>query len=200
MVMAEKTKKRIINLLPHKGDSLFEQFLAWSLTIGRLLIIITETLALSVFFYRFVLDVQIIDLHDKIKAKSAIVDAFKGQEENFRNLQTRLLLAKNFDSKKDTSLSLLEDIIDLGKNKVTFRTIHMSVNSVNIEIQASSATVLNNFVKALKSNPAISGVSIDRVENSPSSGVVALGITAKLANNLQTIPISSDIKDMEVSK
>jgi len=88
----------------------------------------------------------------------------------------------------------------MGKNKITFRTIHVSVDSVNIEIQASSATLLNNFVKALKSNPDISGVSIDRVENSPSSGVVTIGITAKLANNLQKIPIPADIKDMEVDK
>src|SRR5689334_11570583 len=104
MAMAEKIKKRVINLLPNKGDSLFEQFLSWALTVGRLLIIITETLALSVFLYRFVLDVQIIDLHDKIKQESAIIDNLKDQEESFRNLQTRLLLAKNFDTKKDTTL------------------------------------------------------------------------------------------------
>ena len=49
VAMAEKVKKRIINLIPDKGDTLLSQFLSWALTVGRLLIIITETLALSVF-------------------------------------------------------------------------------------------------------------------------------------------------------
>ncbi len=83
MVMAEKIKKRVINLLPNKGDSLLDQFLSWALNIGRLLVIITETLALSVFLFRFSLDVQIIDLHDKIKAASRVVENFKESEETF---------------------------------------------------------------------------------------------------------------------
>lgn len=199
MAMAEKIKKRAINLLPHKGEALFEQFLSWALTVGRLLIIITETLALSVFLYRFILDVQIIDLHDKIKAESAIVGSFKTQEEAFRNLQTRLLLAKNFDSKKDTSLSLLQATIELGRNKVTFKNITIGVDSMVLELQASSATLLNNFVKGLRSNPDISDVSIDRVENSPSTGLVTLAITAKRRNNLQKISIPTDIKDLKVN-
>jgi hypothetical protein len=45
-----------INLLDNKGKSFTEQFLDWALAIGRLLIIVTETVALAAFLYRFSID------------------------------------------------------------------------------------------------------------------------------------------------
>src|SRR6185503_21080273 len=117
--MAEK--KRKINLLPNKGDKLINQFLSWALSVGRLLVIITETLALSVFIFRFSLDVKIIDLHDKIKNESQIIEGFQEGETTFRDLQTRLASAKTYDTTADKSLKILKDIIDMGRNRVTFK-------------------------------------------------------------------------------
>ena len=68
-----------INLMPNRGDTVLIQFLNWALTIGRLLIILVETLALGTFLYRFSLDMQIVDLKDKIKVQRAFVTAYKSQ-------------------------------------------------------------------------------------------------------------------------
>src|SRR5436309_794525 len=97
--MAEKAifKPRVINLLPQGGDNFGSQFLAWALTVGRLLVIITETLALSVFIYRFSVDMQIIDLHDKIGISSQIVANFKKGEDTYRDLHQRITYAKQYD-------------------------------------------------------------------------------------------------------
>ena len=179
MRMAQKIKKRSINLLPHKGDSLINQFLSWALTIGRLLIIITEGLALSVFFYRFVLDVQIIDLHDKIEAQSRIVQSFQDGEKLFRNLQARLAFAKEYDADKETTLTLLKEILDLGRNRVTFKNLVVSKDTIQIEVQAPSAQLLSLFTQELKNHPSIQQVTINRVENKTSSGIVLVGLSAE---------------------
>lgn len=200
MAMAEKTKKRIINLIPNKNESVFVTFLAWALTVGRLLIIITETLALTVFLFRFILDVQIIDLHDKIKAQSLIIQSFQKAEDQFRNFQFRLTLAKEYDSKKDVSLSLLQTLINLGKNKITFQNILVTVDAMKIEAQASSATTLNTFVKSLKDIPEVRDVSIDRVESSPSTGIVTLSLTISLKDNLQKTSIPTNVEELEFEK
>jgi hypothetical protein len=185
--MAEKTKikKRIINLIPDKGDNLLSQFLSWALTVGRLLIIITETLALSVFLYRFSLDVKIIDLHDKIKSASIIVESFKDGEDNYRNLQARLGFIKEYDTKKDKSLTLLQDIIELGRDRITFKNLSVTVNSIEVEAQAPSAGALTAFVQGVKSHPEISGVSVNRVQNSTAEGLITVSIIAELKNNLR---------------
>jgi hypothetical protein len=185
--MAEKikVKKRIINLIPDKGDNLLSQFLSWGLTVGRLLIIITETLALSVFLYRFSLDVKIIDLHDKIKSAKVIVENFKDSEDSFRNLQARLGFIKEYDTKKDRTLTLLQDIIELGRNRITFRNLIVSISSVEVEAQAPSADALTAFVQGIKNHPEIGNVTIDRVQNSTTEGLVTVSIIAELKSNLR---------------
>ena len=65
VAMAEQVPT--INLLPNQGENLTTKFFNWALSIGRLLIILTEMVALATFLYRFGLDAQIVDLHDKIK-------------------------------------------------------------------------------------------------------------------------------------
>jgi hypothetical protein len=185
MVMAEKVKKRVINLIPDKGDNLLSQFLSWALTVGRLLIIITETLALSVFLYRFSLDVKIIDLHDKIKSASVIVESFKDGEDTYRNLQARLGFIKEYETKKDRTLTLLQDIIDLGRNRITFKNLTVSVNSIEVEAQAPSAGALTAFVQGIKNHPEISAVSIERVQNSTANGLITVSIIGELKSNLR---------------
>lgn len=180
MAMAEITKKNTINLLPKKNDAFLTQFLGWSLTIGRLLVIVTETLALSVFLYRFSIDMQIIDLHDKIKNASIIVSNFKEGEDAYRDLHARLSFAKEYDNKKDKKLIVLQDIIEMGAGKVTFKSIIVNSEGVQIEARAQSARLLSVFTNQLKNYQEITNVSVERVENKTSSSLVTIGISADI--------------------
>ena len=180
MAMAQKIKKRTINLIPNKGDSLLNQFLSWALSVGRLLIIVTETLALSVFFYRFTLDVQIIDLHDKIIAASNIVQGFNQNEQLFRNIQSRIAFAEQYDAEKATTIDLVKDVLALGQNKITFTNLIVNQNTIEIEATAPYANLLAEFTQELNTHPQIQEVFVNRVENKTSSGITIVGISAKI--------------------
>lgn len=175
-----------INLLPNRGDTVLMQFLNWALTIGRLLIILVETLALGTFLYRFSLDMQIVDLKDKIKVQRAFVTSFKSQEDNFRNLQARLDLIKKYDAKAESSPKVLSDIIDMGKGYITFRNINVSNTVILIEASAPTVAPLTAFVNSLKKYPAVKTISIDKVENKTSSAEINVGISAYLTRDAQT--------------
>ncbi len=169
-----------INLLPGKGESVLTQFLNWALSIGRLLIIITETLALGTFLYRFSLDMKIVDLHDHIKKESIIVGQLKNPENKFRDLQERLSLAKTYDAKSLIMPQILNHIVDLGRGKVTFLNLTVSSELVKIEAQSPSPANISAFVETLKNSPQITSVSVDNVENKTSSAVVVVVITASI--------------------
>jgi hypothetical protein len=181
-----------INLLPNHGETMLVQFLNWALTIGRLLIILVETLALSVFLYRFSLDMQTQDLKDKIKVQRAIVQSFKSQEDVFRNLQSRLALAKEYNTQELTSPNILNEIIDKGRGHITFRNIYISNDVIRIEAQAPSAAPLTEFVNSLKTYSPVKSVSIDKVENKTSSAEVIVGISAYLTEGDKTTESSND--------
>ncbi len=169
-----------INLMPNRGDTVLIQFLNWALTIGRLLIILVETLALGTFLYRFSLDMQIVDLKDKIKVQRAFVTSYKSQEEIFRNLQDRLNLVKKYDTKAESSPKALSDIIDMGRGYITFRSIYISNTVFRIEASAPTVAPLTVFVNSLKKYPLIKSISIDKVENKTSSAEIIVGISAYL--------------------
>lgn len=171
-----------INLLPRDNEGLFTQFLNWALTIGRLLIILTETVALATFLYRFGLDRQLIDLHDKIKNESFIVQHFKDYEALYRSLQHRLVLTKQYDTQSGTTPKVFRDVIEMGRGYITFKTIIVSDSYVKVEAQARSVNALGTFVDALKKYPGISSVSIDKVENKTSDAIITLGVTGGLKN------------------
>ena len=174
-----------INLIPDTGDSMLVQFLNWALTIGRLLIILVETLALSVFLYRFSLDMQTQDLKDKIKIQRSIVQSFQTQEDTFRNLQSRLALVKKYDNQSASSPKILNDVIEKGRGHITFRKIYISNEVIRIEAQAPNITNLTEFVNFLKTYPTVTSVSIDKVENKTSSAVVIAGVSAYLTKSGQ---------------
>lgn len=176
--MAENTKS--INLLPQKGEGFISQFLNWALTVGRLLIILTETLALGVFFYRFSLDMKISDLHDSIKNQSAIVSQFKTTEDSTRSLQNRLSLAEKYDTTSGITPVVFSDVIKMGRGLVTFTNLFVSTDTAKIEAQATSSNALSTFVNRLRNYPGITGVDIDGVENKNSSAIIKMTISAHL--------------------
>jgi len=176
--MAEKVTS--INLLPHKGESIMTQLLTWSLSIGRLLIILTEMVALGTFLYRFSLDMQIVDLHDRIKGESFIVANFKNSETNFRDIQDRLTTSKRYTTIGSTTTSIFGDITKMGQGKVTFKDITVTTQNAKIAVQAPSAAALSQFVTTLRNHPEVTAVAVDKVSNSSANAQVNVSITATL--------------------
>lgn len=169
------------------------QFLTWALTIGRLLIILTETLALGTFLYRFGLDMKIVDLHDQIKANSFIVKNFQPQEIIFRNLQARLALAKKADSLSSKLPTIFQDIIQMGRGKVTFLSILVANETVKLQVQASSVNDLSSFVSSLKTYTPIKSLSIDSVQDKTSQAVIIISLTGTMKTDtvIQPTPTST---------
>lgn len=169
-----------INLLPKKSGGFIAQFFEWALAIGRLLIILTETLALATFLYRFSLDMRIVDLNDKIKVETLIVKNFSKSEEAFRNLQDKLALAKEYGTTSANAPILFNDIAELGRGRITFRELLVSTDSVKIEAEARSSAPLSLFVNDLKKHPAIESVTIEKVDNNTSSARIIVSINASI--------------------
>jgi len=169
-----------INLLRGREKGFFDNFLGWALTIGRVLVILTETIALSAFIYRFSLDRQLIDLHDVIGQKQAIVKLLKNNEEKYRNLQERLTTIATLTQEASKTTKVFTDIVSLAPKDVAFNVLAFSQDSVKIDANASSITSLTSFIKSLRVYPHLAAVSIDKVENKTASATIAVSITVTL--------------------
>lgn len=171
-----------INLAKKKID-FFDVFLKWALTAGRVIIIITEVIALSAFLYRFSLDRQIIDLHDTIKQKQTIINNFKANEDKFRNFQERISFASQFSDEGKTKIKMFKDIIGFATPDIIFNSLLLSEDAIKIELRVRSLSPLSKFVNALRNYSPIKTISIDKIENKTSIGIIAVTITATLKNS-----------------
>ncbi|MCL5435217.1 MAG: hypothetical protein M1405_02405 [Patescibacteria group bacterium] len=168
-----------INLLK-KQTSLIDRFVNWALTIGRLLVILTEIVALSAFIYRFSLDRQLIDLHSKITQEQAIVNYLKDNEKTYRNLQDRLFIATTYSSLGVSRFKVFRDIVSFAPLGMTFNNVTLHEDRIKIDANADSVSSLNIFVNSVKNYSEIDSVSIDKIENKPSSAVIVISLTATL--------------------
>lgn len=178
--MAMVNKPISINLLKNKEVSLFDRLINWALTIGRLLVITTELVALSAFLYRFSLDRQLIDLHSKIKQEQAIVSILKNNEDKYRNLQDRLSLASNFSSSGSTITKIFQDVVKFAPSDMTFNSLTLNKNGINIDASVQTTSSLSSFVNSLTNYPVIKTVVINNIENKPLSSSIAVSLTASL--------------------
>lgn len=175
-----KRKFHSINLLKNKDADFFSNFIKWALTIGRLIVIVTEIIALSAFVYRFSLDKKLIDLRSEIKQKQTIVEGQKANEEKYRDLHDRISLASNFASLSLEKHKIFKDLLGLTPQGMTLNSLNLSNDKINIEANVRSTPSLGIFVNLLKNYPSIDAISIDNIENKPQTNFILVNIAATL--------------------
>ena len=93
--MANKPSHITINLSRKPKDKFETVFYKWAINSGKVIIIITELIALGALLYRFSIDKQIVDLHDEIKREQIFLDNQKSKEKEYRGIQDRLSMIQN---------------------------------------------------------------------------------------------------------
>jgi hypothetical protein len=160
-----------INFVKNQQAPLFDRLMDWILTIGRLIVIITEVIAIGAFVYRFSLDEKITELHSEIKQKENIISVFKNDESKYRNLQDRIALAANSSAKGIKVSQTITDIVNLIPSQVIVNSLIFNKDKLNIGADVISAASLTSFINPLKNYPNIKSISIDDIENKPSVGL-----------------------------
>lgn len=166
-----------INLLRNNNKETIEHVINWTVTIGRILVILVELAALVAFLYRFTLDNQLEDLHTKIKQGQAIVVSQKKSEDTYRNLQDRLVVAATYSKSAGNSIKIFKNIVSFAPNGMTFNTIALSSDGMRIDANVNSVFPLSIFISKLKSYSLIDTVSLDKIENKTSNSVISVGIS-----------------------
>lgn len=165
-----------VNLVKTKENT-YDNIVHWALTIGRVLIIVTELVAFSAFIYRFSLDRTIVDLHSKIKQEKTVLDNLKTQEETYRNLQERIALIQKITVEGNAKVETLKDIIALTPQGITFNSFSLQPGQLDIDSNIESVSSLNTFIKSLKSYSKISSVSITNITNKADGSGINVFIT-----------------------
>ncbi len=161
-----------INLVKDKQLPFLDKFMNWALTVGRLIVILTEIVALLAFVYRFSLDEKLIDLHSAIKQKQSLISLLKQDEDKYRNLQDRIVLASSLLEKNAKTNKIVLDIVRLTPQGTKIDSLTFNKDKLTINANINSVSSLTDFINVLKDYPDIKAISIDNIENKPSGGLL----------------------------
>lgn len=173
-----------INLIKSKANKL-DEVIKWALSIGRLLIILTELVAFSTFLYRFTLDRTLIDLHEKINQEQAIVASLKDREEIYRNLQGRITDISKITKSGSRNIKILNDVARLTPTEITFNSFAIEGNQIAIDSDVGSIPSLTNFLTLLRDYSETSSVSVDRIDNQSLNNAINVLTTVQLKETEQ---------------
>lgn len=173
-------KTPTINLGKGRGQTFVDRFLAWALSVGRVIVILTEGIALGAFLYRFDLDRQIIDLHSKINQEQIIVNLLNKNENTFRNLQQRLHIISVIGPQADRQVTLFTDLFSAVPQGVSLEILGLSSGVIQIEATSQSSESLSLFLRQLQAVPEVANVSVDRIENKTTIARIIITISGRL--------------------
>lgn len=171
-----------VNLIKEKIN-IWDEILKWALSVGRLLVILTELVAFTTFIYRFTLDRTLIDLHSKINQEQAIVVSLKGRETLYRNIQERLFIISKVSESGSKNANILQDVVDLTPNGISFNSIEIVNNKIKIDSNVQSVSALSKFTSQLRKYEETSSVSIEKIENQSLSNKINVQILVILKSS-----------------
>jgi hypothetical protein len=177
--------KKEISLLPESENprSFKVRFFKWITTTGRVTIVFTELIVISVFISRFWLDRKNSDLSEISRQKQAILKSVVPFETEFVQLQQRLAYIKDFYSNQPEYGKQINSLIistpqDLFYEKLSVSKDEKSKSTtINTSLIAYKEESIVSFITNLMLNPDIDQVNVNKIEKKEKENQYSISLT-----------------------
>lgn len=163
--MAKKKSSSLnINLSSHGKQTVGKVVYGWTIDAGRAIIVGIELIALLALGYRFVIDRQIVDLHDEIKAQEVFIAAQAADEKTYKSIQDRLGSIKATNEETTAKIEIMNEILSALSSGIFFSTnLTISERTIQVDGSTFSLTTLTDFLNSLQQYPSVAAISIDEI-------------------------------------
>lgn len=177
--------KKEISLLPESENprSFGARFFKWLTTTGRVTIIFTELIVISVFISRFWLDRKNSDLSEVSRQKQAILSSVIPFETEFVQLQQRLAYIKDFYLNQPDYGKQLNSLITSTPQDLFYQNLSISkdektkVTVINTALTAYKEESIVYFITNLMLNPDIDQVNVNKIEKKEKENQYSISLT-----------------------
>ena len=167
--MPEENEKTSIELLPEKK---FEEYpfskklTTWVISVGRIVIIVTELIAFSVFIGRIKLDRELTDLTDALENQLIVLENAKEFEKDFEDLQERLKVIKDLRQGQilvSKTVSLFSTLLPQNVGLTDLTLLPAAENrsrEARLLAQTASPTGFAQTIHNLKNSPQVEKIAL----------------------------------------
>lgn len=157
-----------VNLLPEDRFefSRWGRFLMWTLSTGRLVVVLTELVVIGAFVSRFWFDRKLSDLRQIRMQQTAAVLAMDETRVKWERLQLLADAIKKANDSNFDAAERLTKIQSLTPSGVEFESIDIGSQSAILVGHASESEVFSRLFSRIKLEESYSGVTVRRLEQS----------------------------------
>ena len=160
--------KNRINLLPPKDKDITEKIIYFILHYLRYILVITQICVIGVFFYRFKVDQQIIDLQDELQQKQEIVSVSKPIIEEARSIDEKIKEVKQIIINQNTKRTMLDYIFKRIPDKIRLYNLQITDNNLELSGLTEDSSVLKLFLNRLQKEKKFKTVNLKNIKKSSS--------------------------------
>jgi hypothetical protein len=131
--------KYTINLLPQPEQTLIDKIVYFAFHYLRYILVITQFVVICVFFFRFKVDQEIVDLKDAISQKREIINATSTLLEEVEVVDGKLNVTGEILEEQDKVNSMLQYFID--SIPANFRVTRVTVLPDSIDFRGESRDI-----------------------------------------------------------
>jgi len=139
-----------INLLSKKKISIIDKALHFSLNYLRYIIVITQLIIIFVFFYRFQLDQQIIDLKEATVQKKEIIQAVLPLLVEAEKIEKKQDAAKKVLSDQEKTISMFKYFLSIFPQGLILKEMNLDNDKIKISGSAIQVEHLQAFINLAK--------------------------------------------------
>ncbi len=138
-----------INLLREKKDSTTDRVIYFSLNYLRYILVITQIIVIFVFFYRFKVDQEIIDLKEAVEQKKEIVEISNSLLKDASATELKINQIKPILKKQEYLTKELDYILSIFPETVYLSKMTIDDEKITLDCWTSDSSVIKLFYQRL---------------------------------------------------
>lgn len=156
--------KYLINLFPEKEKDVSEKIIYFAFHYLRYILVITQFVAICVFFFRFKVDQEIVDLKDKLNQKQSIVMATSDLMNRVQEIDTKMQQVQTVLDEQKAFQSQYTYTLSKFSPEIRIENFVMSGGTLDIDGSSSTVAPIKSMYDALQADQKYKVIELSTIE------------------------------------
>ncbi|MFA9288789.1 MAG: PilN domain-containing protein [Weeksellaceae bacterium] len=152
-----------INLFPEKKLSAADKIIYFSLHYLRYILVITQFVAICVFFYRFKVDQDIVDLKDTLIQKQHIIESTQMLLDEIKELDAKISNVKPLLTRQSAMVTMYQYFFSRMPSSIVITTMSVNEESVIVSGITTDVESIKAFYEQLKIDKRFTEITLRNV-------------------------------------
>lgn len=170
-------KKYRINLLPEKEKDFLDKSIYFVLHYLRYVLVLTQIVVISVFFYRFKIDQEIIDLKDELNQKQEIVAVSEPLLEEAKIVDAKTKVIRQILLSQSQFAEALTYFLDTFPSDLTIRRIEIQNGEFKFEAQTRNPEIIRSYTERLRKERRFKVINLGTIRRTDDRFIIPLTLS-----------------------